>query len=250
MNRILMQASVKLVVPALISALTVGPLGCSAGASDPAGGAPTTQTSGAHENASPAGYDGETTFRGVYLGTGAVAAKLPELRDPAFAAEGQNLTKEQLAKYLEGVAERMRVETNAQSTMELDQLAGKLRTGEVTPEQLLEARRDFGATFGDRIVERIRAVDATFFLRFGADLQSGDHLRIQRGLEEGAKLFTDASAVEGAMAGHVTQDRKCVLILVVLVAVFFWTPQIGTPDQKSDLHQAELVDMIARRLAL
>lgn len=257
MNCILMKARNVFVLSAVTTALAVGAIACSGGAGDPNGGTASTQPSaGADVASATVRYDGETAFRGVYLGTGPVAQKLPELRDPGLAAEAQKLTKEQLATHLQGAAERMRVETKTQAAaQDVDHLAGKLRTGEVTPEQLLEARRDFTATFGDQIVSRIRAVDASFFARFGADLQSGDRLLIQRTLEDGAKLFLDAASVEGALSGRVSQERRCVAILVavvwvaVLASEYFWTPQPGVAGAQSDLRQAELVDAIATRLA-
>jgi SdpC family antimicrobial peptide len=97
-------------------------------------------------------------------------------------------------------------------------------------------------------VARINAVDPTFLTRFGADFQSGDHLRIQRAIEEGGRLFLDAASVEGALPGHVVPEAKCIAVFVVAILVFFVFAVTGG-ETEDGLHRAQIVDTIATRFA-
>ena len=243
----LLNATARVLAPVLISALTLGPLGCSGNASG--GGDGTPANGGVAGSGVTARYDGETVFRGFFLGTGPVAEQLPELRDPALALSSRQLTKEQLATQLEGAAGRMRVEGKAgDAAGHIDRLVADLRAGSTTPEELLLARQNVETTSGDRIIARINAVDPTFLTRFAADFQSGDHVRIQRAIDEGGRLFLDAASVEGALPGHVVPEARCIAVFVVAILVFF-VFAIHGGGTVGELQRAQLVDTIATRFA-
>ncbi len=106
-------------------------------------------------------YDGESVYRGVIFGQGAVAALFPEIWNQQAVQQ-------------------------ALDQMSPDQL-----------DQYLADRKVAFAAFDD-LVEIIRNDDPAFFERFGADMQSGEHLRVQAALEAGFdKLVFAAAAKEG-----------------------------------------------------
>jgi SdpC family antimicrobial peptide len=232
-------------------AFTMFATGCgSPGGTGSSGGSssdPSTQTA-------PARTDGETIFRGLYLNMGPVAGRVPELNDPKSAVYAeQDLSKESIAKYLEGAAERMRVSPETAGTADsYATAAADLRTGKLSPEEMLAARRDYQTTSAEAIVGRVRAADPTFFDRFATEMQSGDHVRVGQAFEDGAKRFVDAASVVGALPGHVVPEAKCLFFLVAVVwaAVYvseaFWDK---TVHPLGDLHQAEVVDLLTTRLA-
>src|SRR5919201_2636119 len=50
----------------------------------------------------------------------------------------------------------------------------------------------------EKTIARIRKKDPTFFARFGDEIQSGDHLRIQHALAEAGKAITETISTNGA----------------------------------------------------
>jgi SdpC family antimicrobial peptide len=86
---------------------------------------------------------------------------------------------------------------------------------QVPPRQLTPEQQEARARRKDAVVADIRQADPTFFDRFGADIQSGDHLRIEQALDESAKLVKQA-AQKLAPAAPTAGDRQgtCCVVLV------------------------------------
>jgi hypothetical protein len=249
MKTIALRASTLLAATLVLAALDTG---CSGSAGSDPGSVGTSDTPAATASQG-VHHDGETVFRGLYLSSGPVAAKVPELTDPQLGVQAQKLTKEQIATYLEGAAERMRAASPGERTAATyDSAAADLRSGKLTPEELMAARHDYHASSGDAIVARVRAADPTFFDRFEVEMQSGDHVRVQRAFEDGAKRFIDAASVIGALPGHVVPEMKCLIVLVAVYWVVVYYEEYAwdmAQPQQGALHRAEIVDLLTTRLA-
>jgi len=126
------------------------------------------------------------------------------------------------------------------------------------------------AALQERIISEIGNRDSTFFERFGNEIQSGDHLRIQRALNEGGSRILEVvttidpeSGSLGSRDGTDCHGCRCwdcyvdisVLAYAIAVAVAFvvwiafavFTP--GTKDPSSQLQREMWIDLVATRLA-
>jgi SdpC family antimicrobial peptide len=64
--------------------------------------------------------------------------------------------------------------------------------GSLPPRKLTLGQREARERESEQLMADIRKADPTFFDRFGSDLQSGDHLRIEQALRESAVLVKQA----------------------------------------------------------
>jgi SdpC family antimicrobial peptide len=122
-----------------------------------------------------------------------------------------------------------------------------------------------------QLVADIRQADPTFFDRFGAAMQSGDHLRIERAMDESAVLVKQA--VQGRMPAAASRDNRggtCVTFAIAAniaavvnaigawnVAVtsnwvynenYLWDDGGESAWSGSQLGRDQVIDMIATRL--
>ncbi|WP_246356685.1 sporulation delaying protein family toxin [Pyxidicoccus fallax] len=68
------------------------------------------------------------------------------------------------------------------------------------------------AALADKIVARIQQQDPSFFGRFGADIQSGDHLRVSSALKEAGDVTLAAAAAEQGTTVQALRDKKAAAI--------------------------------------
>lgn len=113
-----------------------------------------------------------------------------------------------------------------------------------------------------QLIADLRAADATFFTRFASDVQSGDHLRIERALEDSAGLVKQVVSAQSAPKSDPISTCVAVTLAVVgnVVAVvnvavagnlvytvnWFWDNQSVAAG--GQLAHDQVVDMIATRL--
>lgn len=117
----------------------------------------------------------------------------------------------------------------------------------------------------EQIVARIIANDWTFMARFAAEMQSGEHLRVQAGLEEAGQstiramqelgyLDKEGNPAEGLASGDcLFAFRVVVAVYVAAVAVVVWAflyykPRPGFVGDPSVLHRETLIQLITERL--
>jgi SdpC family antimicrobial peptide len=113
-----------------------------------------------------------------------------------------------------------------------------------------------------KIVDLVRTQDPTFFNRFGTEMQSGDHIRIQQAITEaGSRLKKEASAAALAspqVLPEVDIDTEAYLYVAAAIAVFLIAAAaivivIVADDPNPNLAASNLqrdvyVDLIAQRL--
>lgn len=120
-----------------------------------------------------------------------------------------------------------------------------------------------------QLVADIREADPTFFDRFGKEIQSGDHLRIQKMMDDSGtflKNMADEHAPSNPKTGTVNQKGTCLAITLVVagnvVAVVnlvvagnvAWTvnwvwSQEEAARGETQLERDEVVELLATRLA-
>lgn len=113
----------------------------------------------------------------------------------------------------------------------------------------------------EKIVRWIRSEHPDFFEEFGAAMQSGNHVKIRRTLEQTSSMlrvattdvtnFSERQLIEGAQAAKAETCAALVVVLVVAaaVAVVVWvTVGAQASEDSSRLKADDLVDTIATRL--
>jgi SdpC family antimicrobial peptide len=123
------------------------------------------------------------------------------------------------------------------------------------------------------LIARIRTADADFLARFGADVQSGDHVRVERAMDESAALIRRVADAPGSgLSNPGTGMGNCVAVAVAVagaavavvnavaawnVAVnsnwvynnnYFWGKKLLAPSE-SRLGRDQVIDMFAGRFA-
>lgn len=103
-----------------------------------------------------------------------------------------------------------------------------------------------------QLVASIQKADPTFFERFGADIQSGDHLRIEQALNESLAVMKTASGQGLANTDVETGplDVMCLIAYCHVVTQTFTFVQQETSWLTTPLQRDERVEVIARRLAV
>lgn len=129
----------------------------------------------------------------------------------------------------------------------LPEVTGSLALSNLPPEE--QARHAQRRT---QLVASIKDADPTFFERFGADIQSGNHLRIEQALNEGLAVMKTAS--QGSLSQSDTDSGSLeVMCLILMCHVATWTAT--SDDQRptwlsSPLQRDQMAEMIATRLAI
>jgi SdpC family antimicrobial peptide len=197
------------------------------------------------------GYSGKELYLGIFLGQGDVAGKLPTLwgdcgPNAAVQAKLAKLDSSQLAAALADGAARSHEQGDPAGAAALEKLASEIPEG-AGGEYPIEAA-DF-----EVLLSAIDKQDPTFFDRFAEDIQSGDHTRIDKALEEARDL--SHLVWEEVGIGIPGEDRMCVAILVAAVWAALWIYEWAWVDDdefdpSNVMHEELLVDEIAQNLAI
>jgi SdpC family antimicrobial peptide len=209
----------------LLAGLVMSQSGCGAAdGSDPTG----TATGGAALStaAAPthAPYDGETILKGIFLGQGPVAKLLPEVWDNPevleMRDEARRMTPAQMADRFEASAGLLRSGGDAEHADQLVGMAGRLRAGTVNPDDVTRAMPELDEAAGvQALLDSVREADPQFFTRFAADMQSGDHLRLEGAMVAAADMLMRSSPIEVGTPGK-ERGKDCFYPVVgVAVAV-------------------------------
>jgi len=202
----------------------------------------------------PAARDGASLFRGVFFGEGDAARQLPELWGDHAVQQRAALTKspELMAQQLQSAIARMKaagwsddVIGRAQDALDV------LQSGQPLPAMSVDV-----STIRDLIVARLAESDPTFLERFGADMQSGDRLRVERALTEAQDRMRNVAETVGMSGSAGTESIVWyygpVLVAVAAVAVaavVVVVVAMPAPDETSGrLAHDELVNSLALRL--
>lgn len=187
-------------------------------------------------------FDGATLFEGIVLGAGPVAALFPEITD---------------------------FQTDELSDEEREELDAWLANAELTDEDMpaLFARYDADPEAKRQraeIIARIDADDPEFLDRFGAAMQSGDHVEILAGLDEALVRVQRATAPRGSgapgdLAAPIDTKPGSMLWLdtwgiainfwAFIVAAIFWGGD-GADAEGGRLARERTAALIADRLAI
>jgi hypothetical protein len=179
-----------MLVSALIGQLT---LGTACGAPSGGGTVDTEGAGGATKSAAaPASYDGQTIFRAVFFNQGEAAASVKEMwaDRPALSA-GRSV--EEVSTLLEHAADEMGGQSYSEASIKMIRShAEALRDGTATLGHLQSA--DNLAAVADALVAHIGQRHSEFFGSFGAEMQSGDPLRVKSALSGAGKTILEAHA--------------------------------------------------------
>lgn len=205
--------------------------------------------------------DGRTVFVGVFFGAGPAADRLAEVwnsPDIKLLREAQaRMSPEEQAAQLEMAAAQFAKQGSANVAKMLMATAGRVRTGTESPGDDA-MKRDVR----DAIAAYVQSVDATFFLRFGEDMQSGDNVRVDAALVEGTKLLanaittltgSDPTSPDGfvkSLLHHVVSVKVAVAVVVVAVTTALATIEatLAVGGQATTLQHQTFVEMIASHL--
>lgn len=126
-----------------------------------------------------------------------------------------------------------------------------------TPERAAQVR-----TLQNEIVTRIAQKNPAFFNQFGATVRSGDHLAVERALQEAATLLRDELKASAIYSEIRTSEEIAdpvvdieIAIYAVLVVIVFWIDFNVAAEQKVDamnmagLQRDQLVDLMVTRMA-
>jgi hypothetical protein len=203
----------------------------------------------------PAHQDGATVFRGVFFGEGPTAQRLPELWGESAVQQRMAMTKspEQLALQLETAIARMKADGWSEDVVaRAEQALESVRSGQSIP----DVQPTDISTFRELMIAQIAAADPAFFDRFGADMQSGDHLRVEHAMTEAEGKVRSTVETFGT-GGEPTANPSlvwyygpvlvAVAAVAVAVAVVVVVVDVEGPDN-SRLKHDELIDLYAQRL--
>ena len=188
-------------------------------------------------------YSGVDTFKGIFFREGPAAEAVAPLWT-AKAQETPQSTKQQIAQ-LEHAIAQMKQEGWSEALISKAQAAlDTLRAGG----QLQEASVDEVTVARDLLVARIAETDPTFFDRFGGDMQSGDHLRVEAAMAEASAQLRAALNTLGDAHSSYQLANKCIVIVIFIL--WFWViPPIVRGDTSGRLSHAETIDLLTRSLA-
>jgi hypothetical protein len=139
-------------------------------------------------------YDAVTIFRAVYFDEGAAASLVrswklprkdavvakPKQPQPAIAAEQLR----DLAKQYDGAKLKL-------TASNLRHLADTIEKTNAAPRKLSAKQHDATVKL---LIGRIRSADKTFFTRFGMNVKSGSHVKVEKILKEGLARITAAAS--------------------------------------------------------
>jgi hypothetical protein len=187
------------------------------------------------------GYSGSDVFKGVFFQDGPLAAFLGDGRE---AAGGHvRPTLESSIAQLEYSIARMKAEGWSASVIDraqgaLDTLRSGGHVDQATPEQ--------SATTKELLLAEINATDPTFLDRFGVEMLSGDHLRVEAAMSDAeSRIKAAVNTLGAAPSPGSSVDGKC-LIVYQNVLVDTQTVRIIGADSASGgrLGHAETIDRL------
>jgi SdpC family antimicrobial peptide len=231
-----------------VSAL-VAAAGCSgSGPADPNGQqAPTAEVG--H-------VDGLTVYRGVFFGEGPIADRLPETWGAEARAQRTAMTEspERAAETLQGAIARMKADNWSPALIaQAEQSLAELRSGAPVPQAQLGQE----STVKDLVVARIAEDDPTFFGRYAADMQSGNHVRVDNAMQEATGKTKEALKIIVGSGGINAVDSKlpvwgpvvvAVAVAIAAVAVLVVFIEDPTEQSGSRLGHAVAIDNLTNHL--
>jgi hypothetical protein len=223
----------RIIAAVLSSTMFLTATGCSSG--------PTASDAPSSKAAAP--YSGVDTFKGIFFREGPAAEAVAPL-GTAKAQEIPQSTEQQIAQ-LEHAIAQMKADGWSEALISKAQAAlDTLRAGG----QLQEASVDEVTVARDLLVARIAETDPTFFDRFGGDMQSGDHLRVEAAMAEASAHLRAALSTLGDAHSSYQPANKCIVIVIFIL--WFWViPPIVRGDTSGRLSHAETIDLLTRSLA-
>lgn len=127
-------------------------------------------------------FDGETLYRGLIFRSGPVARRVPELW--SLLGSVPRPPSDKSVETLRNSANRL-ASRDKEASAALNKIADAVSAGAIPPGSPTELTSD--ATI-DATIAAIRASDSTFFARFADHVQSGDPLKVERGMVEASEL--------------------------------------------------------------
>lgn len=153
-------------------------------------------------------YSGEDVFQGLFFGVGPGAKLLPEVWDnPDYLARlercATSKTTAQIAADIHTAAESLKA-TSPEAAAQLETMSQAVAHGELTKSAQNGAERNALASV---VTERLKAGDRSFFLRFGADMQSGNQARVDRALRSvTTKMIASVATANGVDTASLRGD--------------------------------------------
>jgi hypothetical protein len=194
-------------------------------------------------------YSGVDTFKGIFFNQGPAAAALAEFRQgqPSQApASG-----EETIAALEHAVVQMKADGWSQALIDkaqaqLDTYRAGGHPPQATPEQTAFA--------AELVTARIAENDPTFFDRFGAEMQSGDHVRVEAAMADAlARIKTASSTVGDAQGGYGINLAVVVVVVNVVyqtvVCTYFVLAQDVDGQTGGRLGHAETIDRFTKLFA-
>lgn len=247
-----------LLVPVLLPAMILSQVGCSGAAPGSDDGQSASDTS---STTATTRYDGQALFRGIFFGSGEVGQKFPEVWGSVRQGPTDiTMSQEQIETALSGQIDRLTSTGNAQAVAQLSAIRDQVRSGTLGTQTTNSI--DFSSMASDAkigtLLDAISASDPTFFDTFAADIQSGDHVRIDAALDRSAtKLLSLSGGVDNGGASKITGECAFIAVVVAIeavAAIAIWVATKQAPKQQvanaDDLGHDQFVDAIAHRLAL
>jgi hypothetical protein len=247
------------VISAFLAALIAGQVAC--GSTPQTEAAPTESGNAAasNETSNPhIAYTGEELFRGIMLGQGEVASRLPEVWGTAAMKSSIELAgtpdAAEVADQLGQMADRMASDGFAsEGVQRVRDRAAAIRA--MPPAALEAAARQSAGTGSsetrDALVEYIKTIAPTFFDAFRVAIESGNPVAVERALDLASKRIAEAgSSVRAPTADEadvaaalITFVAVVVIIVLVIVAPY---KQISSPILRTRL-SATIADRFAAK---
>ena len=135
-------------------------------------------------------HSGEELFVGLFFGQGIVADKLPEIYrsgmdDYLQSLDASEFMSEEMVEFLE------KSELSQEQLAEITSLILNVNTSQ----EDIDKYREYIQEFRDKIEAEIALIAAShpdFFDEFAADMQSGDHLKVQEALVNATEVHQEA----------------------------------------------------------
>jgi hypothetical protein len=198
--------------------------------------------------------DGESIFRGVFFGQGPVASLFPETWEGRKAALAGPLVNEALIGALSAQIDRMTSERGPTAVIQrLTTLRAQLQDGTLDA-AALRASADYDTVLAEakfeRLMSAMKSADPTLFASFGAEMQSGDHARVQAAFLRAQKSLRDAAESTDLIGEGSAADMRCaVLYFAIFLMVVVWVAVVSPGATGRSLEQDEYIDRLAVRLA-
>jgi hypothetical protein len=241
----------KWIAPVLAPVMILTQVGCGA----PTEGASSTGNPDVVSAKQGSVRDGESIFRGVFFGQGPVASLFPETWEGRRAAPTGPLVNEAMVSALSAQIDRMTSEGRPKAAIQrLTTLRAQLQDGSFDA-AALRASADYDAVLADakfeQLVSAMKSADPTVFASFGAEVQSGDHVRVQAAFLRAQKSLRDAAESTDLIGEGAGADMRCAVLFVAVFVMFYFWVEVASPQTTGrSLAQDEHIDRLTTRLAL